>query len=80
MWSSRRSAPTLGRRGCLALGAAPLTFLAVMIVIFSFGNERFLTPFNASLIVQQVMFVGTLAIGQTIIILTAAPAASQYLN
>ncbi len=50
---------------------APLAFLAVMLVIFSFGNERFLTPFNASLIVQQVMFVGTLAIGQTIIILTA---------
>jgi fructose transport system permease protein len=50
---------------------APLVFLAVMLVIFSFGNERFLTPFNASLIVQQVMFVGTLAIGQTIIILTA---------
>ena len=42
-----------------------------MLVVFSFGNERFLTPFNASLIVQQVMFVGTLAIGQTIIILTA---------
>jgi fructose transport system permease protein len=50
---------------------APLAFLGVMLVIFSFGNERFLTPFNASLIVQQVMFVGTLAIGQTIIILTA---------
>ena len=50
---------------------APLFFLAFMLVIFAFGNERFLTPFNASLIVQQVMFVGTLAIGQTIIILTA---------
>ncbi len=50
---------------------APLAFLGIMLVIFSFGNERFLTPFNASLIVQQVMFVGTLAIGQTIIILTA---------
>jgi fructose transport system permease protein len=50
---------------------APLAFLAVMLVIFAFGNERFLTPFNASLIIQQVMFVGTLAIGQTIIILTA---------
>jgi fructose transport system permease protein len=50
---------------------APLAFLGIMLVIFSFGNERFLTTFNASLIVQQVMFVGTLAIGQTIIILTA---------
>ncbi len=50
---------------------APLLFLAVMLIVFSFGNERFLTPFNASLIIQQVMFVGTLAIGQTLIILTA---------
>jgi fructose transport system permease protein len=50
---------------------APLVFLLVMLVVFSFGNERFLTPFNASLVIQQVMFVGTLAIGQTIIILTA---------
>lgn len=50
---------------------APLVFLGVMLVVFSFGNERFLTPFNMSLITQQVMFVGTLAIGQTIIILTA---------
>jgi fructose transport system permease protein len=50
---------------------APLFFLGFMLIIFAFGNERFLTPFNASLIVQQVMFVGTLAIGQTIIILTA---------
>lgn len=50
---------------------APLVFLLVMLVTFSFGNERFLTPFNMSLITQQVMFVGTLAIGQTIIILTA---------
>jgi fructose transport system permease protein len=50
---------------------APLVFLAFMMVFFSFGNERFLTPFNFSLIAQQVLFVGTLAIGQTIIILTA---------
>ena len=50
---------------------APLVFLALMLVLFSFGNERFLTPFNFSLISQQVLFVGTLAIGQTIIILTA---------
>jgi len=50
---------------------APLVFLGVMLFVFSFGNERFLTPFNMSLITQQVMFVGTLAIGQTIIILTA---------
>jgi fructose transport system permease protein len=70
-----RHQPTLPQRLQRVLhkypALAPLIFLTVMLVVFAFGNERFLTPFNASLVVQQVMFVGTLAIGQTIIILTA---------
>ena len=52
-----------------ALG--PLIFLVVMAVAFSVMSDRFLQPFNMSLIIQQVTVVGTLAIGQTIIILTA---------
>jgi len=52
-----------------ALG--PLVFLLVMLVVFSLMSDRFLSPFNMSLIIQQVTVVGTLAIGQTIIILTA---------
>jgi len=52
-----------------ALG--PLIFLAVMVVAFSVMSDRFLQPFNMSLIIQQVTVVGTLAIGQTVIILTA---------
>ena len=40
-------------------------------IIFSIVSDRFLQPGNMSLIIQQVMVVGTLAIGQTIIILTA---------
>ena len=52
-----------------ALG--PLVFLLVMTVAFSFMSDRFLQPFNMGLIIQQVTVVGTLAIGQTIIILTA---------
>ena len=52
-----------------ALG--PLFVLITMIIAFSFGSDRFLNPFNLGLITQQVMVVGTLAIGQTIIILTA---------
>jgi fructose transport system permease protein len=50
---------------------APLIFLIFMLVVFSFMSDRFLQPFNMSLIIQQVTVVGTLAIGQTIIILTA---------
>ncbi|MGD8684840.1 MAG: ABC transporter permease [Chloroflexota bacterium] len=52
-----------------ALG--PLVVLLLMLVAFSFMSDRFLQPFNMSLIIQQVTVVGTLAIGQTIIILTA---------
>jgi fructose transport system permease protein len=40
-------------------------------LFFSLKSDRFLTGGNFSLIIQQVMVVGTLAIGQTLIILTA---------
>ncbi len=50
---------------------APLLFLGLMLIVFSLMSDRFLQPFNMSLIIQQVTVVGTLAIGQTIIILTA---------
>jgi fructose transport system permease protein len=49
----------------------PLFVLVLAIVIFSLSAERFLEPANLSLIVQQVMVVGTLGIAQTLIILTA---------
>ncbi|MCY7417296.1 MAG: ABC transporter permease [Chloroflexi bacterium] len=53
-----------------ALG--PLIVLILLIATFSLiAPERFLKPFNLSLIISQVTVVGTLAIGQTIIILTA---------
>ncbi len=49
----------------------PAFVLVMMIAAFSLLSPRFLLPNNLSLIAQQVMVVGTLAIGQTIIILTA---------
>jgi fructose transport system permease protein len=53
--------PTLG----------PATVLLVMAAFFTLTSSRFLSPLNLSVIIQQVMIVGTLGIGQTIIILTA---------
>src|SRR5215218_7873834 len=53
--------PTLG----------PLLVLVLAVVVFSVTADRFLEPGNLSLIVQQVMVVGTLGIAQTLIILTA---------
>jgi fructose transport system permease protein len=49
----------------------PLAALMIACVFFSIRSDRFLTGGNFSLIIQQVMVVGTLAIGQTLIILTA---------
>ncbi|MEA2283215.1 MAG: fructose transport system permease protein [Solirubrobacteraceae bacterium] len=65
-----------GRPGMLLRARAisvggPLLALAIAIVFFSIKSDRFLSGPNLSLILQQVMVVGTLAIGQTLIILTA---------
>src|SRR6266496_1649734 len=49
----------------------PLFVLLLAVVIFSITAGRFLQPSNLSLIVQQVMVVGTLGIAQTLVILTA---------
>ncbi|RDI63744.1 ABC transporter permease [Nocardia pseudobrasiliensis] len=49
----------------------PIAAIVIAVVFFAAQSDRFLTGGNFSLIVQQVMVVGTLAIGQTLIILTA---------
>jgi hypothetical protein len=49
----------------------PLAALVLACLFFSIKSDRFFTGGNFSLIVQQVMVVGTLAIGQTLVILTA---------
>src|SRR5215207_10204901 len=49
----------------------PLFVLVLAILIFSIAADGFLEPRNLSLIVQQVMVVGTLGIAQTLVILTA---------
>jgi fructose transport system permease protein len=49
----------------------PWLALAFACLFFSLQSDRFLTGENLSLVMQQVMVVGVLAIGQTLIILTA---------
>jgi fructose transport system permease protein len=53
--------PTLG----------PLFVLLLAVLYFGVTADRFLEPRNLSLIVQQVMVIGTLGIAQTLVILTA---------
>ena len=55
------TAPTVG----------PLIALVLAIAFFSLKSDRFLDAQNLSLVLQQVMVVGVLAIGQTLVILTA---------
>ncbi|MGU3654963.1 ABC transporter permease [Mycolicibacterium sp. A43C] len=49
----------------------PLVALVLAIVIFSSITDSFLNPQNVSLILQQSVVVGILAVGQTLIILTS---------
>ncbi|WP_246312085.1 ABC transporter permease [Pseudaquabacterium terrae] len=56
--------PPLGTLG-------PLVALLAACVFFATQSDRFLTGANLSLVLQQVMVVGVIAIGQTLIILTA---------
>lgn len=56
--------PPLGQLG-------PFIALLIACTIFGATTDRFLSADNFSLILQQVMVVGVIAIGQTLIILTA---------
>ena len=51
--------------------AGPLTALLLACLVFSLGTPTFFRSENISLIFQQSVVVGTLALGQTLIILTA---------
>ena len=49
----------------------PFIALLIACVFFATQTDRFLTGENLSLVLQQVMVVGVIAIGQTLIVLTA---------
>lgn len=50
---------------------SPLIVLIICVVVFYALNDRFLLPQNLSFVTQQTVVVGTLAIAQTLVILTA---------
>ena len=66
--ANARKNPVL--RFLTAPAVGPLLALVVLCIFFATQTDRFLTGRNLSLVVQQTMVVGTLAIGQTLIILT----------
>jgi fructose transport system permease protein len=64
MESWKHKLPPLGTLG-------PFIALLAACIFFATQSDRFLTGGNLSLVLQQVMVVGVIAIGQTLIILTA---------
>jgi fructose transport system permease protein len=64
-------APSFASRALALSTLGPIIALVLAVIFFTAQSARFLTGSNLSLVVQQVMVVGTLAIGQTLIILTA---------
>jgi fructose transport system permease protein len=69
--STRPGALELARRVATAPTVGPFIALVLAMAFFSFKSDRFLQAQNLSLVLQQVMVVGVLAIGQTLVILTA---------
>jgi len=69
--SSRPGSLKLALRVATAPTVGPFVALLLTMAFFSFKSDRFLDPQNLSLVLQQVMVVGVLAIGQTLVILTA---------
>jgi len=61
----------VARRVFSAQGVAPLLALVLISAFFALKSDAFLHAQNFSLILQQVMVVGVLAVGQTLVILTA---------
>jgi fructose transport system permease protein len=69
--STPSSALDVARRVLTAPTVGPFLALVITMAFFSFKSDRFLHAQNLSLVLQQVMVVGVLAIGQTLVILTA---------
>ncbi|WP_020669307.1 ABC transporter permease [Amycolatopsis nigrescens] len=63
--------PSVGELFLRAPAVGPALALLVAILVFAFSTDTFLNLDNLSLVVQQSLVIGTLALGQTLIILTS---------
>jgi fructose transport system permease protein len=69
--SGRSGALYAARRWITAPTVGPFFALLATMAFFTVESDRFLQTQNLSLVLQQTMVVGVLAIGQTLVILTA---------
>jgi fructose transport system permease protein len=58
-------------RAALLAASGPLLALLLACAFFACQTDRFFTSQNVSLILQQIVVVGVIAIGQTLVVLTA---------
>src|SRR5262245_40217502 len=58
-------------RAAIVSASGPFLALLLACAFFASQSDRFLTGQNLSLILQQVVVVGVIAIGQTLVVLTA---------
>lgn len=68
---NNRERETLGEFFLRAPAVGPALALVVAVLVFSFATDTFFDLDNLSTVVQQSLVVGTLALGQTLIILIA---------
>jgi fructose transport system permease protein len=66
-----RRAPSRAVRAMRSSAFGPLAALIVAIAVFGLTTDTFFTLSNGSLVVEQALVVGTLALGQTCVILTS---------
>ena len=69
--SGRTAVLQAARRWLTAPTVGPFFALVLTMAFFTVESDRFLQTQNLSLVLQQTMVVGVLAIGQTLVILTA---------
>jgi fructose transport system permease protein len=69
--TTRPPAKTAVARALGNTAAGPLAALVIAVIVFAATTDTFFNIDNASLIVEQFLVIGTLALGQTLIILTA---------
>ena len=60
-----------GKRSPIISAIGPVAALLLACAFFASQSDRFLTGQNFSLILQQVVVIGVIAIGQTLVVLTA---------
>ena len=65
------SAGRTRRRSAILAVSGPFLALLLACLFFASRTDRFLTSQNFSLILQQIVVVGVIAIGQTVVVLTA---------